>query len=377
MILPRLYSAETTDFSNNGIGTLSDAIECKVTQGFGSSFLEMKYPVDGHLFEELQAMRIIFAQPEPDAPAQPYSIYRMKKTSRKIVYFYARHVCYNLDGWIVAPFVASSLKQALERLSANTAVVRPSTLPLPEMTQPKADKYKFNYTFETNIEAEGDFFNTATRDIWSVLGKIPKSILEIFGGEIEFDGYTVRILEHIGADKGVSIRYGKNLISLEQEENFSKCYSGIVGYYHKDSRYIQSAAIAPGKHPVAKFLPVNITEKFSSETVNPAVVELATNAYLSSMNKNIFQPEVSITVQLSTLRTREDYNDVESLEKISIGDTVHVYFPQMDITSVARVSQTVYDCLRGQYDSMTIGSEKKNVADVIENQQRQINRIKG
>ena len=205
MIVPRLYEAWATDFSQNGIGPLSDAIECRVTQSQGASLLEMKYPVSGRLFEELQSMRIICAQPEPDA----------------------------------------------------------------------------NYRFA------------------------PVNV--------------------------------------------------------------------PGKHPISRALPVDMSDSSWAVENHPDLVEKARKYILDN---NVGQPEVSLTVKISSLRNSKDYGDVEQLEKISFGDTVHVYFPNLEITSSARVSKTVYDCLRARYDSIDIGSEKKNAADVIENQQRQINRLK-
>lgn len=180
MIVPRLYEAWATDFSQNGIGPLSDAIECRVTQSQGASLLEMKYPVSGRLFEELQSMRIICAQPEPDAKPQPYSIYKMKKASNGIVSVYARHVCYNLDGWVVAPFSAPGLSEALTKLKENRI---PSEAFSENAVQQK--KYSFKFIFETTTTKYGSFSFDKPLDIWSLIGKTSGSLLEAFGAEVE------------------------------------------------------------------------------------------------------------------------------------------------------------------------------------------------
>lgn len=366
MILPRLYSAETTDFSNNGLGTISDAIDCKVTQGFGSSVLEMKYPTSGKLFSEMQAMRIIYAQPGRGKKPQPYSIYKMKKISDGVLYIYARHICYNLDGWIIPPMGSLSLPDALKKISENVKQVESFF----GMSELQKKKNRFNFVFETDSARIGNFSLKVPIDIWSAIGKMPGSLLEVFGTEVEFDGYTVRFVERLGSDNGVSVKYGKNLISLEQEENFSQTYSGIVGYYYDGSKYALYTAIAPGKHPVARFLPVDLTERAGS------VQGLTAAAAAYVQNHDIGHPVVSLTVKMSAIEAGKANGEYGELEGVSLGDTVHVYFPLLDVSSSARVSKTVYDCLRGRYDIIEIGSTKKNAADVIENQQRQINRLK-
>lgn len=366
MILPRLYSAETTDFSNNGLGTISDAIDCKVTQGYGSSVLEMKYPTSGKLFAEMQAMRIIYAQPCPGKEPQPYSIYKMKKISDGVLYIYARHICYNLDGWIIPPMESFSLPDALKKISENVKQVESFS----GMSELQKKKNRFNFVFETDSERIRKFSLKAPTDIWSAIGKMPGSLLEVFGTEVEFDGYSVRFLERLGSDKGVSVKYGKNLISLEQEENFSQTYSGIVGYYYDGSQCALYTAIAPGKHPVARFLPVDLTEPAGN------VLGLPDAAEKYVRNNDIGHPVVSLTVKMSSIEAGKTNREYSELEVVSLGDTVHVYFPLLDVSSSARVSKTVYDCLRGRYDIIEIGSTKKTAADVIENQQRQIDRLK-
>jgi phage minor structural protein len=215
MMLPRLYSAETTDFSDNGLGVLADAIECKVTQGFGSSLLEMKYPTSGRLFGELQSMRIIYAQPEPNANPQPFSIYKMKKLSSGIAVVYARHVCYNLDGFVIVPFGQKTLTNLFSTIEDYVVTGENA-----DMTEPEKNRHKFNFNFEIDSDVIKYFSIEKPTDVWSMIGKNSGSILEKFNKEVVFDHYTVKFVTKRGKDDGASIKYGVNLLSLEQEENF-------------------------------------------------------------------------------------------------------------------------------------------------------------
>ena len=54
-MIPILYEIDETKFSTNGIGRLSEAISCTVTEKKNSDYtLELMYPVKGKYFKELQ-----------------------------------------------------------------------------------------------------------------------------------------------------------------------------------------------------------------------------------------------------------------------------------------------------------------------------------
>ena len=54
-----LYEQDEQTFETNGIGSMVDALECKVTEELNGMFeLEMLYPVDGRHFEDLDFGRL-------------------------------------------------------------------------------------------------------------------------------------------------------------------------------------------------------------------------------------------------------------------------------------------------------------------------------
>lgn len=361
MIKPRLYECGTTDFSNNGLGVLAEAIDCRVKQGIGSSVLEMLYPLSGRLAEYIEAGKIVCAQPEPDAQPQPYSVYRTKKTSSGKLYIYARHMCYNLDGVVVLPFESGFPGETVEKIKENRF---PSHIDNP-------------LTIETNMTGVGNFrFNKPT-DAWSIVGQMDGSFLEIFGGEPVFDQFTLKLVSRKGADRGFSIKYGQNLITLEQEENISKCYSGVFAFYGDGTAPLRRAVVrASGQKIPERLLPVDLTETIGAAGgIEALSVSDAARAYLEGHPVSI--PEIAIDVQLATLRGSAAYADVQALEKVCIGDTVKVHFPKLSISASSRVVETNYDCLRDRYDRVVVGSAKQSVADMIAQQNREIRRLKG
>ena len=57
------------------------------------------------------------------------------------------------------------------------------------------------------------------------------SLLDTYGGEYEWDGYTTLLHAHRGADNGVRIVYGKNLIDFQMERSIENVITGVHPYW--------------------------------------------------------------------------------------------------------------------------------------------------
>lgn len=356
MIRPRLYEAGTLTFVNNGMGSLIDAKECLVKQGFGSMELAMQYPVNGRLFKELTHQRIILAKPEPTKDPQPFYIYRITAPMSGVVKVYAKQMCYKLDGCPVRPFTASTATEAMEKLKSNAMTDHP-------------------FEFETDVGESGNFELKIPTATWSVLGGQESSILDIFHGEYEFDGYTVRLLTRRGTDRGVKLRYGKNLQTLEQDANCAGCYTGVVPYWvntRTGEAIYAEPVLAEGSFGYSRVLSVDFTTEFEDAPTKKQLTEKA-EQYIK--DNDIGVPDVSLKVKFVPLEQTEELKHLALLERVEFGDTVSVYFPELDIDTSARVVETTYDCLRGRYKEVTIGKVKQTLTDLIVNQNKQIEKI--
>ena len=100
-----LYPSTETEFQNNGLGALSDAISCTVTEERNGMYeLEMQYPVSGSHYGEITNRAILFCKPDPYRGPQPFRIYRILKPISGRVTVYAQHISYDLSGVTVSPF---------------------------------------------------------------------------------------------------------------------------------------------------------------------------------------------------------------------------------------------------------------------------------
>jgi len=55
------------------------------------------------------------------------------------------------------------------------------------------------------------------------------------------------------------------------------------------------------------------------------------------------------------------------LERVSLGDTVHIYFDKLNVEASARVIKTVWNCLTEKYEEIELGNAKANLNTVIDN----------
>lgn len=352
---PILFSPVETAFETNGIGVLSDAISCRPVHELNGKYeLEIKYPITGLHFAAIQQRSMILAKVDPVSALQPFRVYQITKPSTNVVTVRARHSAYDLAGIPVSPFAADSVGTALNGLSLNAAVDCP-------------------FTFSTDKDTEAAFAVKVPTPIWSLLGGSKGGILDTYGGEYEFDRYDVKLLKRLGADRGVSIRYGKNLTSLEQDENCANCYTGIYPYWtNAEGTLVQlpeKVVKTPGTYNYEKVKPVDFTAEWQDA---PTEEQLRVRAEKYIADNDIGKPLVSWKIEFVQLEQTKEYKGKALLERVLLGDTVSVEFEDMGVSATSRVVAVDYDSILERYNSVTLGSVKANIASTIVDQNNQI-----
>lgn len=350
---PILFSDSATNYSTQGIGSLADALSCYVTEELNGQYeLEMTYPVTGRRYKDIKNRCLIYCKPDPYRAGQPFRIYRITKPLNGIVTIYAQHISYDLAGIPVRGFTAQSLSGALAGLVSNAIVSNP-------------------FTFWTDISSNTQFSFSAPAKCRSLLGGSEGSILDIYGGEYEWDMMTVRLRSHRGQNNGVRIAYGKNLTDITQDENISNLVTGIVGYWtNSDGVVVEGPVVnAPGTYNFSRVIPVDFSSEFEDQPT-PLQLQQISQEYISSNGVGI--PGVSINVSWVQLEQYSGYEQLNLLERVTLGDTVTVEFPELGVDATARVEKTKYNALLNRYESADIGGVQANIADTIANQQGQI-----
>lgn len=333
-----LYSADETQFDTNGIGSLADAVSCIVTEERNSTYeLELVYPITGRHFSDIQNRSLIFAKPNPFDQPQPFRVYRISKPLNGLVTVYAWHISYDLNGIPVRPFHTYTIDGTLTALSTNAAISN-----------------DFTYSTDKPNSMAGEVWTDAPYSVRAILGGIEGSVLQTYRGEFKFDRFNVALLTNRGQNNGVTLRYGKNLIRLTQDEDFSELYTGVAPFWRGEDTSVylpETIVFAQGSFGFERILPLDLSGEFDSE---PTLDQLRARASQYISDNALSTPKDSLDI---------DYAMDATIESVKLCDTVSCVYLDLGVQATAKVVKTVYDSLLKRYKSITLGSIRSNFAD--------------
>ena len=358
-MIPILYEAKTSDFTGNGTGFLRDATECTVKEVRNGTFeLTLKYPENGVYADKLTEDAIIKAKPNNKDNDQLFRIYKSGKTIAGVNTFYAEHISYELNSNpICQPVIeGKNPQQAIEQVLSQAAVPN-------------------NYTAWSDIQTRN---STSVDDVVSVrkmLGGVEGSILDTWGGEYQFDNFTIKLWKNRGKDTGETIRYGKNLITAEQEKNIANTVTAIFPYarYKKDETSEEEILVKLSegiiKTPNAdryarlKCEPVDFSDKFEDGIViTEDMLRKVATAYAQS---GIDEPSISIKASFQDMNKIKGNENLATFNSIDLCDIVTVIIEKLGIDVKAKVVSYTYNVLKERAESVEIGETRTNLTKQI------------
>lgn len=213
-MIPILYPKTELQFDTNGLGALSDAITCVVTEERNGSYeLEMTYPVKGRHYGDIELETIIYAQPADGKDPQPFQVYKISTPINDIVTISAQHISYRLSFVPVSPLTSIGAIETLYGLKTNSIVRHPFEV----WTDMRNTESKFSRSYPSSFR--------------ECLGGSDGSFLDVFGGEIEWDKFKVKLHQHRGSDTGVRIAYSKNITDYKNEEANDGLITAVYPYW--------------------------------------------------------------------------------------------------------------------------------------------------
>lgn len=358
-MIPILFDAKETEFKTNGLGRLSDAISCTVTEERNGQYeLEMVYPVSGIHYKDICEYRYIYVVPAEDTNPQAFKIYKITKPFNRQVTIYAQHISYNLKKYTIKPFKASGIIKTFEAIADNIVGGSP-------------------FSFQTDRTTESEYNLKRPLSVRSFLGGTENSILDVFGtGDYEFDMFTVKFLAARGQDTGVTIRYGKNMTDLEAEVDVDNVCTACVPYYYTEDAAVIGDVVYSGhesEFDSPMILPLDVTSYFDTQTDSEGNPIIPTKAQVEEKGKKyleknkVWESDSSLTVSFINLWQTEEYKNVAPLQKVKMCDYVTVIHNELGVSEKMRVIKTVYDCLVDRYESIELGKPKTTLSDAIAN----------
>lgn len=351
---PILFPADATTFTSNGLGSL-DPTRCVVTEARNGEYeLECQLSVDSVHYGDIANNMILAVKPgdggslHAQADIQAFRIYEITEPLNGVVTLSARHISYDLSYNTVMPCTASSITAAFDAIRANVVETCP-------------------FTFNTDKATTANFKVKTPQTIRGVLGGQQGSILDVYGGEYQWNNYIVNLWNHRGTDANVTLRYGKNITDINQEQNLENVVTGIVPFWANEDTVVTIPqksvdSIYASSYPFKRTVPVDFSSSWEEAPTEAQLIARA-QSYITA--NNIGVPKVSIKVSFVALWQTEEYKDIAPLERVHLCDTVGVVFEKYGINTRAEVIKTEWDCLAERYLSIELGEARSSMASTL------------
>lgn len=385
-MIPILYEKSESAFASNGLGRLRDCISCKVTEERNGIYeCDFEYPVTGANYDLIQIGRIIgvthddynltrterligaLTDEELDTitdenglaltgerttdfevrDIQPFDIVSFSRPIDGVVTFHAVHISYRQSYLTTNGTNINSLADAFDMLK-NSEPDNPFTY--------WTDKSSTGYM----SSADG-----VPKTVRSFLGGVEGSILDAYGGEYEWDKWTVRLWGSRGEDRDFSIRYGVNMLKYDEDLDSSGAYSSCIPYWKNDSAIVigdrqdSNGSTLTGR---GECVPLDVSDKFESQPTKVQVEEMAASILATTQP---FIPKQTIKVEFVRLQDSPEYAQYRNLLDCRLCDSINVIFPYYNTQAKFKIVKTVWDVLQNRYESMELGDLSTTLAEAL------------
>ena len=347
-MIPILYDTNETEFSSNGLGRLRDMISCVVTEERNGVYeLDFEYPIDGANFDLIKVGRIIGATHDESDDVQPFDIVSYSRPINGVVTFHCTHISYRQSYMTVTGSNINSLASAFT-LFASAQPDNPFSY--------QSDKVSTGYM----ASADG-----VPHSVRQMLGGIEGSILDTYGGEYEWDKFTVILHSSRGTDRDFAIRYGVNMLDYNEEYDISGTYSSCIPYWKDDTITIIGDRQDSGNQTVTgrgECVPLDVTDKFENQPTK-AQVEAMGASIMAANDPSV--PVQNIHVEFIRLQDMPEYAGFSNLFQCKLCDTINVIFPDYETSARFKIVKTVWDVLADRYESMELGDLSVTLAEAL------------
>lgn len=333
------------------IGWLSECTECTVTEERNGVYeLELVYPIGATHANDIVTDCYIKAKPNQTSANQLFHIYKVSKPINGEFTVYAEHVSYILSGYPVPTVSASGNAQV-----AINAILTAAKNQLGRAT---------GFTAATTDMTLSSSINLSNVSARAALGGVQGSVLYIYGGEYEFDNYTIKLHKSRGKDNGVRIAYGKNMTELKCDVDMSASYTGIFGYIKTDDINLTSSYNVTNSSGIStRILVRDFSSDFGENTPTQSSLDAAVKKYAEDNDINSIK--ASVTVSFVNLAQSPEYTNIAPLETVNLCDTVKIYHKELGVNIKAKVIKTVYDTIAEKYTKIELGSARADMSSII------------
>lgn len=346
-MIPILFDKNETTFNSNGLCRLRDCISATVVEERNSIYeLNFDYPVDGANYDLIECGRIVGVTHEDSDDIQPFEIVSVTRPINGIVSFHAVHISYRQSQMVVMGTNINSLADAFTMVSAAV----PSN----------------PFRYETDMSSTGYMAaaDGTPRSVRQLLGGVSGSILDAYGGEYEWDKWTVRLLSARGEVKDFAIRYGVNLLDYNDETDCRGSFTSCVAYWNGEEGVVTATASTDrvGYNGNDIRVPLDLTDRFETQ---PSAAQLEAEAMAYMRSNQTYVPSRSIRVDFARLSEVGEFDQFENLLTCKLCDSLTVIFPAYNVSASFKIVKTEWNVLEGRYESMELGKLSTTLSEAL------------
>lgn len=388
---PILYNANETAFETYGLGEI-DATKAQVTRERNGNYtLYIEYPASGPLAGTFKNDMRIKSDAGLRTKNQTFFISRILKDSTGILKVYAKHISHLTETMAI-------------RNNTNATGTAQSALAIWALNA--LGGIRFDTWSDIDLTSKTSWNIADFKTARDALGGVKGSILDVWGGEYEFDNTVIRLHKQLGRKSPTVLEYGRNILRAEDDQDIEGAYTSVYPYatYTPENqgtgeggatsqqvtvelpeKYVDGPYI--GLYNERRVLIVDFSSNFKDKEV-PTIDKLRRLAKEYAINNRLGLPKINTKIEYVDLSKTLDYKLTQILEEAELCDIVPVYYPQIGLTSEdAKLTTIVYDVLLEQNDSVEVGvigdgfksSMTSNLSgkidDLASNQQRLVNTL--
>lgn len=362
-MIPYLREWSDRKTHTNGICRLTDCVEATVTEiRNGEYTCQFVYPINGAGYDQIQLGRQIGCTHDASGDLQPFTIYRREANLDGTETFYAQHLSYELNYVVQKPFTANGAAGVFEYLDTHrTSADRTGGRDWD--TVPPSSPYRFS----TDVVSAAVYTLNQPTPLRTMMGGMQASVLDIYGGELEWDCYNVILHADRGKDGGAVIRYGGNLTGAQDSKDTSAAYGTVVPFWVDKSTGVVTNYSAYSKGNTDEYfpwkaLPLDLSQSFETQPT-AAQAQEAAEAFLDA--NQAWLPFNNLSVNFEPWTDAQIAAESERLQNVCLCDYVRVDILWMGVSLKSKVTKTVWNVLTDRYDSIELGDLNPSYGSVI------------
>lgn len=372
---PILFNKNEQSFDTYGLGELNVTKGTVTRERNGNYTLYAEIPVNDPMVAIIKKEMKLKADAGLRTKNQTFEISRVVKDSSNIVKIYGQHISHKLE------YMALRNATAFAGSAYSALGIWKGAL---------IGDLRFDVWSDIQTIGKGVFDISKMENARQALGGVEGSILDIYGGEYEFDNMTVRLHKQLGRTAPTVLEYGRNILSAESDETIESSYTSVLPFatYTPDKPEGDTSDNQPD--PVTVTLPENyVDSKYKDLYAHRRikVVDFSSEFKTDSKNKDIptpdklrkmatdymdrnaiGKPKINTKIEYADLARTLDYADRGWIEEVELCDIVPIYYPQIGLTDeTAKVTTVTYDFVNERNESVEFGDIGTNVRATMQN----------